>query len=428
MLEAQFEQLSRKIDDNFHKLRSRLKAYLKRLLFPLWLFPIKIVTYSLYYLVKFTFKLIISFIDLVVDTVLFPFRSLKNFLKSIFIFGFFLYILATLIVISDYLHTQYGYLDKFLCSINLESNVKDKVVRVVGGYSEGSGFFIAPNQILTNFHVIADEPSPKIIFPNGKFVTPTKIIGDKIADLAILYTESDYHRLVMPLQKEVMLVDNEPIIAAGYPLGTSLTGDATLLRGRYIDYRVSSQMPTGYIQSDINLVEGMSGGPLLDQCGQVIGVNTLGLSGLSLFIHSGSVKQLIRNFTDQDIQKINVDPSLSPEAAVEAFYTYLKARNMEAGFDLLSSQYLEKTDYREWTRRFRDVLDVDIIAIRPDEIQEDTVQIKFGTKNWKAQEVHYFYYEGTWQTVFEDGKYKMLRSNIKEIFQPEWSWYYQWED
>lgn len=428
MFESQFDQLSRDIEYNFYRLRTRLKAYFKRLLFPLWLFPIKIFTYSLYYLLKFCFKLIISFIDLVVETVLFPFRSLKNLLKSIFYFGFFVYIVATLFVISDYLRTQYGYADKFFCSINFESNIKDKIVRVVGGYSEGSGFFIKPNQVITNFHVIADEPSPKIIFPNGKFVTPEKIVGDREADLAILYTESSYPQLVMPLQKEVEIAENEPIIAAGYPLGTELAGDATLLRGRYIDIRASNQTTVGYIQSDINLVEGMSGGPLLDQCGQVIGVNNMGLSGLSLFIHSSSVNKAIPNLTDQDVDKISVDPSLSPEAAVEAFYTYLKARNMEAGFDLLSSKYLEKTDYREWTSRFRDILDVDIIATKPHETLEDTVHIKFRTKNWKVQEVYYFYYEGTWQTIFEDDKYKMLSSNIKEIYQPEWSWHYQWKD
>ena len=34
---------------------------------------------------------------------------------------------------------------------------------------------------------------------------------------------------------------------------------------------------------------------------------------------------------------------------------------MEKGYDLLSTKYLEKTDYSEWTNRFTDILDVDVI-------------------------------------------------------------------
>ena len=91
---------------------------------------------------------------------------------------------ASLFVIMDYLRTQYGYYGKFFCAYGTQEQLLKSVVRVVGGYSEGTGFFIAPNQVITNFHVIADEPSPKIIFPDGNFVTPVKIFGNKDVDLA----------------------------------------------------------------------------------------------------------------------------------------------------------------------------------------------------------------------------------------------------
>lgn len=39
-------------------------------------------------------------------------------------------------------------------------------------------------------------------------------------------------------------------------------------------------------------------------------------------------------------------------------------------------------------------------------------------------EVDYHYYEGTWQTVEEDGVYKMYRSNIKEVENPSFDWFY----
>ena len=423
--EKQFDVLSKKIQSKVKQLKARFKAYLKRLLFPLYLFPIKIFTYSAYYVGEFSFLFTVALIKILIDTIIYPFRSLKNFLKSMFILGVMVYMVASLFVIADYLRTQYGWYGKFFCAIGVRDEVQNKVVRVVGGYSEGTGFFIAPNQIITNFHVIADEPSPKIIFPDGKFVTPTKIIGDQEVDLAVLFTEDHFPNLVMPLPEKLELKADEPLIAAGYPLGTDLTGDATLLKGRFVDIRESSQMPIAYIQTDISLVEGMSGGPLIDQCGQVVGINTLSMAGLSLFVNGVTADEIVPSFTDQNITKIEVDPSASPEKAVEAFYVYLKARRMEDGYALLSDEYLTKTNFEEWTNRFTDILDVNVILVQPDEYASDTVFIKFSTKNWNNGEANYHYYEGTWQTVEEDGVYKMRKSKIQEVDDPDWEWFYE---
>lgn len=169
----------------------------------------------------------------------------------------------------------------------------------------------------------------------------------------------------------------------------------------------------------------MSGGPLVDQCGSLVGVNTMGLAGLSLFIGATDVSTLLPNFTDQEIVKIEVDPSVSPEEAVRAFYTYLKARRMQDGFNLLSKKYLEKTNFEEWTNRFTNILDVEIYISERFENSRDTAFVKFSTKNWVDGEVEMHYYEGTWKTVKEDGVYKMLQSKIKEVFEPEWNWFYE---
>lgn len=425
IFEKQFEGLANQIKSRWKKLVTGLQAYFKKLLFPVYFFPIKLATYTAYYLVKFLIRFIFAFIGLIWEAIIFPFKSLKNFLKSVFVFGIFIYLVASLFVIADYLRTQYGYYGKFLCSFDTKKKLQGSVVRIVGGYSEGSGFFIAENQILTNFHVIADEPSPKIIFPDGSFIAPEKIIGDQNADLALLFTKEYYPDLVLPLVDETIFRQDEPLIAAGYPLGTDLTGRATLLKGRFIDFRKSKQMPVAYVQTDISLVEGMSGGPLTDQCGEVVGVNTTGLAGLSLFISGDWAKSIVPDFTDQNIIKIEVDPSLSPKEAVKAFYTYLKARRMEDGFNLLSEEYLKKTNFEEWTNRFTDILDVQIFISEPYEDIKDAVFVKFSTKNWVDGEAEIHFYEGVWQTILEDGVYKMLKSKIKEVEDPDWIWFYE---
>ncbi len=409
----------------FKNLLLKLRAYFKRLLFPVYLFPFKIITYSLYYLILFTIKLIIAFLGLVLDCLRYPFKSLKHFLRFVLLLVVFLYLVASLFVIADYLRTQYGFYGKFLCSFDTKERLLNSVVRIVGGYSEGSGFFIAPGQVITNFHVIADEPSPKIIFPDGSFTTPVKIVGDKNIDLAVLFTGKNYPEKVFNMPDKVVLYGEEPLISAGYPLGTSLAGNATILRGNFIDYRGGKKSPVYYIQTGISLVQGMSGGPLTDQCGQVVGINTLSLTGMSLFIAADQAKSIIPAFTDQAITKINVDPSLSPQDSVKAFYTYLKARRMEDGFNLLSREYLKKTNFEEWTNRFKDILDVDIIKSEKYQDITDTAFIKFSTKNWVDGEAEVHFYEGIWQTIREDGVYKMLKSKILEVDNPGMSWFYE---
>ncbi|BCX14578.1 MAG: hypothetical protein KatS3mg088_261 [Patescibacteria group bacterium] len=418
-----FEKLSRRIKKFARKIFFSFISYIKKLIFPIYLFPIKIFTYSLYYSIRFAFKFIFTFFSLIFETIIFPFKSLKNFLKSIFFLAIFVYLLFSVLVIADYLSRQYGNFRKIFCDLGVKERLRKSVVRVIGGYSQGSGFFISPNRVVTNFHVVDGEIAPKIILPDGRMIIPEKFLGNKEADIAVIFTKEEYPQLVLPVnQRDILekiakgevgfenyqstLSEDAIVFAAGYPLGTEIKGNPTILKGRFLDYRISS--PIVYIQTDITLVEGMSGGPFTDVCGEVVGINTKGVGGMSFFLFLRDAWKYIDDqkgelLSDKDIRKIAFDPSKSPQEAVSAFYAYISARRMEDGFSLLSEKYKQKTNLEEWSSRFRDVIDIQVWKVELEDKKKNRVFVKFSTKNWTNQNVEIHHYEGTWEVVLEDG-------------------------
>ncbi len=62
-----FDKLANKIKTRGKNLGLRSMAYFKRLLFPLYLFPVKLATYSLFYLVKFLLKLLLAVFGLMIN-------------------------------------------------------------------------------------------------------------------------------------------------------------------------------------------------------------------------------------------------------------------------------------------------------------------------------------------------------------------------
>lgn len=157
---------------------------------------------------------------------------------------------------------------------DLEKNLKENVVRIIGRYGEGSGFPISSGRIITSFHVIDGDPSPKVVLRDGTIAKPRHIVGDKTLDIAVITVNLEL--LSMDVREDETTF-SESLYAARYALGSKIPGDVTISKGIFSGSRYSKKLETNLIQSDISLVGGMSGGPLVDSCGKVIGVNTMGV-------------------------------------------------------------------------------------------------------------------------------------------------------
>jgi len=157
-------------------------------------------------------------------------------------------------------------------SINPYS-LADRVERIVG-----SGFLVdAAGLILTNSHVAFGRQSIMVALDDGTDL-PAQLVGaDPIFDLALLRipTPSSGKFPVATLGDSERVRVGEEVLAIGNPMGL----DQTLTRGIVSGInRVLPETPFSpmepLIQTDAAINPGNSGGPLLNRCGEVIGINT----------------------------------------------------------------------------------------------------------------------------------------------------------
>jgi len=170
--------------------------------------------------------------------------------------------------------------------------VRESVVRIIGGISEGSGFAVMKEgHILTNFHVIDGEPSPKVILPDNTFETAQVIMADKEADLAVI--KIDRQLPLVPLADLDKLEPADALLAVGYPLGGTLSGEASISKGLYSGRRQLKETGVDYIQTDMTFVKGMSGGPMINMGGEAVGISTTGLyaGGLGFAVSADTIRE-----------------------------------------------------------------------------------------------------------------------------------------
>jgi serine protease Do len=151
----------------------------------------------------------------------------------------------------------------------------------------GSGFIISPDGIiLTNAHVVRDA-SEVVVKLTDRREFRAKVLGsDPQSDVAVLKIDAQ-NLPVVPLAKGNDLKVGEWVLAIGSPYGldNTVTAGVVSAKGR--------SLPDGnvpFIQTDVAVNPGNSGGPLFNTRGEVVGINsqiysqTGGYQGLSFAI------------------------------------------------------------------------------------------------------------------------------------------------
>lgn len=152
--------------------------------------------------------------------------------------------------------------------------------------SLGSGFIIDKDgYVLTNRHVVegADEISVTLSTQRlGDRPYAAKLVGrDARTDVALLKIESKEPLTVLPLGNSDETEVGEWVMAIGNPFGlggNSVTVGVVSFKGRNMQLGVQGTW-VDMIQTDASINPGNSGGPLLNSKGEVVGINTLIVTG-----------------------------------------------------------------------------------------------------------------------------------------------------
>lgn len=157
--------------------------------------------------------------------------------------------------------------------IKMSSEIDSSLITI----GSGSGFYINnKGYALTNNHVV-DICKQSVAVVDGKETLFRVISTDKINDVAVLKTDYKSKNYIKINEDGAKLGEN--VIAVGYPLAGRLSDSVKITRG-IVSSLSGLDNNIGQIQIDAALQPGNSGGPVLNENGELVGIASAGLNKL----------------------------------------------------------------------------------------------------------------------------------------------------
>ncbi len=136
----------------------------------------------------------------------------------------------------------------------------------------GSGFIIAEDGlILTNAHVVQGAKQVTVKLNDRREYTAKVLGADEMTDIAVLRIDAKGLPAVMLGDSKALRV-GDPVLAIGSPFGFEQTATQGIVSAKGRSLPGGAVVP--FIQTDAAVNPGNSGGPLFDDAGRVIGINS----------------------------------------------------------------------------------------------------------------------------------------------------------
>ncbi|MEA2740891.1 MAG: serine protease Do, partial [Acetobacteraceae bacterium] len=169
-------------------------------------------------------------------------------------------------------------------------------------YGNGAGFVIDPDGlIVTNRHNVQDARQLVIGFSDGSRALGSVVGAAGKVDLALIKVAVDHKLIALTFADSDKVRVGDPVLAIGNPLGVGTSVSAGIVSALNRD--IKDSVYDDFIQTDAAINHGNSGGPLIDESGQIVGMNS------DIFSNSGSSMGLGFALSSNDTKFI-ADPLL----------------------------------------------------------------------------------------------------------------------
>ena len=175
-----------------------------------------------------------------------------------------------------------------LAKVQQEKEAAEKEAERKAMYT-GTGFFVDPTgYIITNAHVVTDKIYVAIRDFNGKFYRATVVAQDKQNDLALLQVDGSFPSLhIVPSEQAEK---GQRVLTVGYPQ-ISIQGNESKVTDGIINSFSGIKGDANWFQISVPIQGGNSGGPLVNDNGDVLGVVVASLDVQKVFAITGDIPQ-----------------------------------------------------------------------------------------------------------------------------------------
>jgi S1-C subfamily serine protease len=157
--------------------------------------------------------------------------------------------------------------------------------------SLGSGFIVSSDgYVLTNNHVVANATKITVVVPDHGRVSGSVVLSDGYKDLALLKVPLSNLPCISIADSNLVHVLNT-VYVLGYPLASELGGNVSASEGKINAIRDDGRMQLFQFDADVNA--GNSGGPVLNDKGEAVGVVVAKLDAIAMLKEHGSLPERI---------------------------------------------------------------------------------------------------------------------------------------
>ena len=176
--------------------------------------------------------------------------------------------------------------------------------------------------VVTAHHVVERDDRIGVGLADGKQVDAELVGRDPTTDLAVLRVEGAQPSAAMSAQEDDLSVGHL-VLALGRP-GRTVQATLGIVSALGTSWRTAAGGTIDrYLQTDVVMYPGFSGGPLVDAEGKVLGLNTSALRGVSLTIPNLTVDRVVesilshgrvqRGYLGVGVQPVNLPEAISKE-------------------------------------------------------------------------------------------------------------------